>query len=158
MKKEKKVYSLITKEVLNIVTSLLLVVAIILKLINPQNAILQLTIKILVYAFLISYICINLFRCFVKFDIEDEAAIEHYHRAKRKIFDFLWGFCSGFGASGVIVILIAESIGSEIVEKLSFTISFWHFVTISYWLFLLVYYLIQLAISTCFIYFEKREA
>ena len=40
MKKEKKVYSLITKEVLNIVTSLLLVVVIILKLINPQNAIL----------------------------------------------------------------------------------------------------------------------
>ena len=150
MKKEKKVYSLVTKETLNIVTSLLLVVAIILKLINPQNAILQLMIKILAYAFIVTYIGVNLFRCFAKFDIEDEAAVEHYHRAKRKIFDFLWGFCSGFGAVGVIAILLAESRGSALAEKLSFTISFWHF--------LLVYYLIQLAISTYFIYFEKREA
>ena len=150
MKKEKKVYSLVTKEILNIVTSLLLVVAIILKLLNPQNAIVQLAIKILVYAFIITYIGVNLFRCFVKFDIEDEAAVEHYHKAKRKIFDFLWGFCSGFGAVGVIVVLIAETKGSEIAEKLSFNISFWHF--------LLIYYLIQLAISAYFIYFEKREA
>ena len=150
MKKEKKVYSLVTNEILNIVTSLLLVVAIILKLINPQNAIPQSAIKILIYAFLVIYICINLFRCFMKFDIEDEAAVEHYHKAKRKIFDFLWGFCSGFGAVGVIVILLAESRGSALAEKLSFTISFWHF--------LLVYYLILLAISTYFIYFEKREA
>ena len=154
MKKEKKVYSLVTKETLNIVTSLLLVVAIILKLINPQNAILQLMIKILAYAFIVTYIGVNLFRCFAKFDIEDEAAVEHYHRAKRKIFDFLWGFCSGFGAVGVIVILIAETKWPEFAEKFvelsSFNISFWHF--------LLVYYLIQLAISTYFIYFEKREA
>ena len=121
MKKEKKVYSLVTKEILNIVTSLLLVVAIILKLLNPQNAIVQLAIKILVYAFIITYIGVNLFRCFVKFDIEDEAAVEHYHKAKRKIFDFLWGFCSGFGAVGVIVVLIAETKGSEIAEKLSFS-------------------------------------
>jgi len=154
MKKEKKVYSLVTKEILNIVTSLLIVAAIILKLINLQNAIVQLAIKILLYAFLTSYICINLFRCFAKFDIEDEAAVEHYNRAKRKIFDFLWGFCSGFGAVGVIVILIAETKWPEFAEKFvelsSFNISFWHF--------LLVYYLIQLAISTYFIYFEKREA
>ncbi len=150
MKKEKKVYSLVTKEILNIVTSLLLVVAIVLKLMNPQNAILQLTIKILVYAFLISYIGINLFRCFAKFDIEDEAAVEHYHRAKRKIFDFLWGFCSGVGVAGAIILLIAETRWPELAEKLLFTISFWHF--------LLLYYLIQLAISAYFIYFEKREA
>ena len=32
-------------------------------------------IKIFAYAFLVSYICINLFRCFMKFDIEDEAAV-----------------------------------------------------------------------------------
>ena len=150
MKKEKKVYSLVTKEILNIVTSLLLVVAIILKLINPQNAIPQSAIKILIYAFLVIYICINLFRCFMKFDIEDEAAVEHYHKAKRKIFDFLWGFCSGVGVTGAIILLIAEARWVELAEKLSFNISFWHF--------LLVYYLIQLAISTYFIYFEKREA
>lgn len=154
MKKEKKVYSLVTKEIWNIVTSLLLVVAIILKLINPQNAIAQLAIKILIYAFLVSYICINLFRCFVKFDIEDEAAVEHYNKAKRKVFEFLWGFCSGFGASGVIVLVIFEAIRSDLAEKFvelsSFPISFWHF--------LLVYYLIQLAISTHFICLEKREA
>ena len=154
MKKEKKVYSLVTKEVLNIVTSLMLIVAIIVKLFTPQNAILQLTIKILLYAFLISYISINLLRCFVKFDIEDEAAVEHYNKAKRKVFGFLWGFCSGFGASGVIVLVIFEAIKSDLAEKFvelsSFTISFWHF--------LLLYYLIQLAISTCFVYFEKREA
>ena len=150
MKKEKKVYSLVTKETLNIVTSLLLVVAIILKLINPQNAILQLMIKILAYAFIVTYIGVNLFRCFVKFDIEDEAAVEHYHKAKRKIFDFLWGFCSGVGAAGAIILLIAETRWPELAEKLSFTISFWHF--------LLLYYLIQLAISAYFIYFEKREA
>ena len=154
MKKEKKVYSLVTKEVMNVITSLMLVVAIILKLINPQNAILQLVIKILAYAFIITYISVNLFRCFVKFDIEDEAAVEHYHKAKRKIFDFLWGFCSGFGAAGAIILLIAETRWPELAEKFvelsSFNISFWHF--------LLVYYLIQLAISTYFIYFEKREA
>ena len=150
MKKEKKVYSLVTKEILNIVTSLLLVVAIILKLINPQNAIPQSAIKILIYAFLVIYICINLFRCFMKFDIEDEAAVEHYHKAKRKIFDFLCGFCSGVGVTGAIIRLIAEARWFELAEKLSFNISFWHF--------LLVYYLIQLAISTYFIYFEKREA
>ena len=153
MKKEKKVYSLVTKEVMNVITSLMLVVVIILKLINPQNAIAQLAIKILAYAFLASYFGINLFRCFVKFDIEDEAAVEHYNKAKRKVFGFLWGFCSGFGASGVIVLLIFEAIRPELAEKFvelsSFTISFWHF--------LLVYYLIQLAISALFIYFEKRE-
>ena len=150
MKKEKKVYSLVTKEVMNVITSLMLVVAIVLKLLNPQHAILQLAMKILIYAFLASYIGINLFRCFVKFDIEDEAAVEHYHKAKRKIFDFLWGFCSGCGMSGAIILLIAETRWPELVEKLSFTISFWHF--------LLLYYLIQLAISAYFIYFEKREA
>ena len=81
---------------------------------------------------LISYIGINLFRCFAKFDIEDEAAVEHYHRAKRKIFDFLWGFCSGFGAVGVIAILLAESRGYALAEKLSFNISFWHFLLVYY--------------------------
>ena len=124
--------------------------AIILKLINPQNAIPQSAIKILIYAFLVIYICINLFRCFMKFDIEDEAAVEHYHKAKRKIFDFLWGFCSGVGVTGAIILLIAETRWPELAEKLLFTISFWHF--------LLLYYLIQLAISAYFIYFEKREA
>ena len=150
MKKEKKVYSLVTKEVLNIAMSLPLVVTCIFKLFNPQNAILQLTIKILVCVFLVSYICINLSRCFMKFDIEDEAAVEHYHMAKRKIFDFLWGFCSGLGGAGVIIIFVAEAMGYEIAEKLTFNISFWHF--------LFLYYLLQLAISTYFIYFEKREA
>lgn len=150
MKKEKKVYSLVTKEVMNVITSLMLILAIVLKLLNPQNVILQLVGKILIYAFLVSYIGINLFRCFVKFDIEDEAAVEHYHKAKRKIFDFLWGFCSGCGMSGAIILLIAETRWPELVEKLSFSISFWHFLPL--------YYLIQLAISTYFIYFEKREA
>ena len=81
---------------------------------------------------------------------EDEAAVEHYHKAKRKIFDFLWGFCSGVGGAGAIILLIAETRWPELAEKLLFTISFWHF--------LLLYYLIQLAISAYFIYFEKREA
>lgn len=150
MKKEKKVYSLVTKEVWNAIISLLFVVAVILKHINPQNTSGQLATTIFIWTFFITYFCFTWLKVFVKFDIEDEAAIEHYNRAKRKIFEFLWGFCSGFGGVGVIIIFIAEAKGYDIAEKLSFNISFWHF--------LLVYALIQLAISSYFIYFEKREA
>jgi len=150
MKKEKKVYSLVTKEIWNAIISLLFVVAVILKHINPQNTIGQFAVTIFIWAFFITYFGFTWFRVFIKFDIEDEAAIEHYNKAKLGVVDFLLGFCSACGGIGALIILIAESKGYEIVEKLSVNINFWHI--------LLVYYLIQLAISACFIYYEKREA
>ena len=149
MKKEKKVYSLVTKEVFNIITSSIFVLLGILKLINPQNSIGQLAITVLACAFIATYFGSNFIRIFMKFDIEDEAAVEHYNKAKRKIFDFLWGFCLGFGGIGVLVTMIIEAMGYDIAKTLSVNISFWHF--------MLVFEVIQLAISTYFIYFEKRE-
>lgn len=149
MKKEKKVYSLVTKEAWNAIISLLFVVAVVLKHINLQNTIWQLAVTFFIWAFLVSYFSFTGFRVFIKFDIEDEAAIEHYNKAKMGVVDFLLGFCSSCGGIGVLIILLAESKGYEIAEKLSFSINFWHV--------LLVYYLIQLAISTLFIYYEKRE-
>lgn len=150
MKKEKKVYSLVTKEIWNAIIILLFIVAIILKHAIPQNTIGQLTVTIFIWAFIITYLGSTWVRVFVKFDIEDEAAIEHYNKAKGTIFDFLLGFCEGCGGVAALIILIAESKGYEITEKLSANINFWHVA--------LVYSLIRLAVSACFIYYEKREA
>ena len=148
MKKEKKVYSLVTKEVMNVITSLMLVVVIVLKLINPQNAIAQIAIKILAYAFLASYFGINLFRCFVKFDIVDEAAQEHYEKAKKKVFGFIWGFMCFASIVTLLIGVISD------VQLLAIDISF----TINAWWLVILYGAMQIAISALFIYFEKREA
>ncbi len=150
MKKEKKVYSLVTKEVFNIITSSIFVVLGVLKLINPQNPIGQLVITVLVWCFVASFILSSALQIFMKFDIEDEAAVEHYNKAKRKIFDFVWGFCFGFGGVGAILTILLGELGVEITKNLTVNIGFLHF--------MFVYFLIQLAISTYFIYFEKREA
>ncbi len=150
MKKEKKVYSLVTKEVWNTIIILLFVAAIILKHSSPQNAIGQLAVTIFIWAFIIIYVGSTWLRVFIKFDIEDEAAVEHYNKAKTTVFDFLLGFCEGFGGVVALIILIAEAKGYELIEKLSANINFWHIV--------LVYAIIRLAVSACFIYYEKREA
>lgn len=150
MKKEKKVYSLVTEEVLNVITSLMFVAAFIVSLVNPQNQTGQLIRLIFPWAFAAIYFGINVLRCFVKFDIEDEAAVEHYNKAKRKIFDFVWKLCYYLGGVGVLLWIYAEVKGFGIVDK-------W-FLNISFIDFMFVYYLIQLAISLCFIYYEKREA
>ena len=73
-----------------------------------------------------------------------------YITKKYKLFDFVWGFCLGVGGTGALLTIFLEELGVEIAKKLSVNISFLHF--------MFVYYLIQLAISTYFIYFEKREA
>ncbi len=150
MKKEKKVYSLVTKEWFNVITSSLFVVLGILKLINPQNPAGQLAITVLAWSFIAIFFLSSVLRAFMKFDIEDEAALEHYNKAKREIFNFVWGLCLGLGGGGVLATMVVEAMGFEVAEKLHATISFWHF--------MLVFEALQLAISTYFICLEKREA
>ena len=155
MKRKKKVYSLVTKEVWNVIEKSLFVLAIILKWVNSQNAILQLTSTIFTWAFIAMMIIPGILLIFVKYDyeIEDEAAIEHYNKAKRNVFDFIYGFCSYFSLVGIILLLLAEVRGFEIADTLSFNFGWWHLMMVP----LFLCELIQLAVSACFIYYEKRD-
>lgn len=148
MKKEKKKYSLVTKEVLNVIHSLVFFTLAILKLIDPQNPVGKLAITILVWVAIADMLFGTMFRIFVEFDMEDEAALEHYDRAKKKVLDFIWGFFAGAGIVAIFIGLLTDAPG--IAAEFSINITVWHF--------LIVLELLQLAISLLFIYFEKREA
>lgn len=80
--------------------------------------------------------------------MEDEAALEHYDKAKRKVLDFIWGLVCGAAVTMAFLALLTDT-G---VMPLEITLH------INIWWIMLFYGLIQIAISGCFIYLEKREA
>lgn len=148
MKLMKKTYSLVTKEMLNVINSLVFLALGIFKLIDPQNPVGKLAVTILAWVTIAEMLFGTMFRIFAKFDMEDEAALEHYDRAKKKVLDFIWGFFAGAGVVAVFIGLLIDAPG--IGAEFSINITVWHF--------LIVLELLQLAISLLFIYFEKREA
>lgn len=144
----KKTYSLITKEMLNVMVSLEFIVLGIIKLIHSESPIENgLARVVLIVTIFLTFAAI-FFRSLGRFDIVDEAAQEHYNRAKRSVLDFIWGFVCGATVIMAFLGLLADS--GVAPFEITFVVNAW-------WL-MIVYGLIQLAISVYFIYLEKREA
>lgn len=148
MKKEKKTHSLITKEVLNILINLLDLALGMVKLLNPQTQTGKYVGVAILGVILIEVFIALVFRLLWNFDIVDEAAQEHYEKAKKKVFGFIWGFMC---FASIVTMLIGVVID---VVLLAIDISF----TINAWWLVILYGAMQIAISALFIYFEKREA
>lgn len=148
MKLTKKTYSLMTKEMLNIITSLLFLVLGAVKLFNPQTATGRMVV-VVILAITLAVTCVAMvFRTMGKFDIVDEAAQEHYDRAKKKVFDFIWGFVCGVAVAMSFLSILVD------LKALAVDITF----TVNAWWLMILYGAMQMAISVHFIYLEKREA
>ena len=148
MKNEKKVYSLVTKEILEILIHLLDVALGMFHLLKPQTQIGKYIGVAILGVILVEVFIALVFRFLWKFDIVDEAAQEHYEKAKKKVFGFIWGFLC---FASIVTLLIGVIID---VQLLAIDISF----TINAWWLVILYGAMQIAISALFIYFEKREA
>lgn len=148
MKKEKKTYSLVTKEILNILIHLMYLVLGVSKLIDTQTAAGNRAEMIVLIVTLIVVAAAAGFRISNQFDIEDEAAKEHYDKSKRKVFDFIWGFICGAAVAMAFLSILMDA--GVVPMELNFTVNAW-------WL-MILYGIMQVAISLYFIYFEKREA
>ena len=148
MKKEKKTHSLVTREILEIFINLLNVALGMFHLLKPQTQIGKYIGVAILGAILVEVFIALVFRFLWKFDIVDEAAQEHYEKAKKKVFGFIWGFMC---LASIVTMLIGVLID---VALLTIDISF----TINAWWLVILYGVMQIAISALFIYLEKREA
>ena len=145
MKFKKKTCSLVTKEIVNAVGSLFFMFIGVVALVNPELLKGKQVLMIPILVFCVGPIAL---RFFVKFDMRDEAAVEHYDKAKKKVLDLIWWLLAFFTMAGLFFFFLAEKPGNIAIIEIN----------INFWYFFVAFELIEVAISTLFIYYEKREA